>query len=293
VQADAIGRPHGFIAQAHVHTDQTEHLEVIEGTLEVGMNGRKHLLRAGESIVVPPGTAHTQRPSDDGEGRVRITVRPAGDMEGFVRRLADMARAGEFARGGWPKPAAAARLIRDFGDTGHAAFPPLRVQKALSRAILGATSREYLFVDEWDVDAPAESVFAALADGRSYPDWWRPVYLDVAADGDPSVGAVSHQHFKGRLPYHLRTESRIVDLDPPRSLSVDVDGDLRGHGTWTLTPLRDGAATHVRFDWQVYADRRLLRVLTPVLRPAFRWNHNWAIKRAMEGLEPYARRTAA
>jgi hypothetical protein len=48
----------------------------------------------------------------------------------------------------------------------------------------------------------------------------------------------------------------------------------------------------VRFDWQVHADRRLLRVLTPVLRPLLRWNHNWAIARAMEGLEPYAQRQA-
>jgi len=31
-------------------------------------------------------------------------------------------------------------------------------------------------------------------------------------------------------------------------------------------------------------------VLTPVLRPMFRWNHNWAIARAMDGLEPYAHR---
>jgi hypothetical protein len=28
-------------------------------------------------------------------------------------------------------------------------------------------------------------------------------------------------------------------------------------------------------------------VLTPFLRPLFRWNHAWAI--AQEGLEPYAR----
>jgi hypothetical protein len=49
----------------------------------------------------------------------------------------------------------------------------------------------------------------------------------------------------------------------------------------------------VRFDWRVHADRRLLRVLTPLLRPLFRWNHNWAIARAIDGLEPYARRHAA
>ena len=68
-------------------------------------------------------------------------------------------------------------------------------------------------------------------------------------------------------------------------------GDLSGRGVWTLSE-RDGM-THVRFDWRVNADRPLLRVLTPLLRPLFRWNHNWAIARAIEGLEPYARRQAA
>jgi len=61
---------------------------------------------------------------------------------------------------------------------------------------------------------------------------------------------------------------------------------------WTLTPLDDDR-THVSFDWSVYADRPLLRTLTPLLRPLFRWNHNWAIPRAMEGLEPFARTSAA
>jgi hypothetical protein len=29
--------------------------------------------------------------------------------------------------------------------------------------------------------------------------------------------------------------------------------------------------------------------LTPILRPIFRWNHNWSAARAKEGLEPFAR----
>jgi len=134
-------------------------------------------------------------------------------------------------------------------------------------------------------------VFDALADSRTYPRWWRPVYLDVESDGPVAVGAESRQHFKGRLPYHLHTRSVIAELDAPNRVTADVDGDLRGRGTWTLTPTRAG--THVRFDWQVHADRKLLRLLTPVLRPLFRWNHNWAIARAIDGLEPYARRAAA
>ena len=146
--------------------------------------------------------------------------------------------------------------------------------------------KEYLFVDEWDVDAPAATVFDALADARTYPEWWKPVYIAAESDGPPEIGRTARQHFKGRLPYHLHTTSTITRYERPHVLEAEVEGDLRGRGVWTLTP-SDGT-THVRFDWSVFADKPLLRVLTPVLRPAFRWNHNWAIARAMEGLEPYA-----
>ena len=146
---------------------------------------------------------------------------------------------------------------------------------------------EYVFIDEWDVHAPAERIFMALADARTYPQWWTPTYRQVSADGPPEVGRASDQRFKGKLPYTLSTVSTVVALDPPRSLEVEVHGDLRGHGTWTLTPTASGV--HVRFDWHVHADRTLIRVLTPVLRPLFRWNHNVAIGDAIRGLEPYAR----
>ena len=150
-------------------------------------------------------------------------------------------------------------------------------------------SREYVFVDEWDVDAPADAVFDALADARTYPEWWKPVYIRTETDGPPEVGRVSRQLFKGRLPYKLKTTSEITALERPTRIEAKVVGDLGGYGIWTLMASERG--THVRFDWRVNADRALLRYLTPVLRPLFRWNHNWAIARAMEGLEPYARRT--
>ena len=150
---------------------------------------------------------------------------------------------------------------------------------------------EYVFIDEWDVDAPQEAVYDALADARTYPEWWKPVYIAVDADGPPEVGTVSRQEFKGQLPYHLKMESTIVAAERPNRFEIEADGDLRGKGVWTLTP-RDGK-THVRFDWRVFADRPLLRALTPLLRPLFRWNHNWSIKCAIEGLEPYARSRAS
>jgi uncharacterized protein YndB with AHSA1/START domain len=149
---------------------------------------------------------------------------------------------------------------------------------------------EYVFIDEWDVDAPIEATFDALADARTYPEWWRPVYLSVDAGCAPAVGCESRQRFKGRLPYQLETRSEIVRMSRPRELEVEVVGDLTGRGVWTLTE-RDGRV-HVHFDWRVIADRPLLRYLTPVLRPLFRWNHNWSVQRAIAGLEPFARARA-
>jgi quercetin dioxygenase-like cupin family protein/uncharacterized protein YndB with AHSA1/START domain len=293
LEVEVEGRPRGFLAQRHIHPTQAERLEMVSGSIKVGMNGHEHLLNEGDSIEIPAGTPHTQVPVGDGPGTVRIQVRPAGRTQQFLEQLATLSREGNITRFGLPRPAAAATLILEYGDTGHAASPPVGVQRAFARLIRRVTrpARPYVFVDQWDIAAPPEAVFDAIADARSYPSWWKPVYIEVDSDGPAAVGAASRQHFKGRLPYHLHTRSVITEMDPPRTITADVDGDLRGRGTWTLTPTERG--THVRFDWQVYADRKLLRVLTPVLRPALRANHNWAIARAMEGLEPYAQATAS
>ncbi len=293
LEFDVIGRARGLLAQGHVHTSQVESLEVISGAMRLRIDGHEHLLTEGQSKEVPAGTRHSQLPAGQGPGRVRVRVRPAGRTQDFLERLAGLCREGQINRFGFPRPLAGARLVRDFADTGHASRPPVPVQRVLAGLVIALARplRPYVFIDQWEVAAPPEAVFDAIADARSYPQWWRPVYLEVESDGPPEVGKESRQHFKGRLPYHLHTRSVIVALDPPRTITADVDGDLRGRGTWTLTPTPRG--TRVRFDWQVMADRRLLRVLTPVLRPLLRWNHNWAIARAIEGLEPYARRNLA
>ena len=293
LEIDVIGRTRGFLTQEHVHTSQVERHEVIAGVLRLVIDGQTHMLHPGDAMEVPADAPHRQVPGGAGDGHVRIQIRPAGSTQQFLERLAELSREGRINRFGLPKPVAAAELVRDFGDEGRATHPPAAVQRAVSKLTLGiaALGRPYIFVDEWEVAAPPRAVWGAIADARTYPDWWRSVYIDVEADGPAQLGKESRQHFKGRLPYHLHTRSVTVALDPPHSITGDVDGDLRGRGTWTLTPSATG--THVRFDWQVHADRRLLRVLTPVLRPLFRWNHNWAIARAIEGLEPYAQRTAA
>jgi hypothetical protein len=126
---------------------------------------------------------------------------------------------------------------------------------------------EYVFVDEWDVDAQ-----------RTPPSGLWPTQPPIPTGGDPSTWrsratvrqnrrAFPSSTSRGGFPYTLRTRSEIVSYEPPDTFEVKVVGDLKGRGVWPLTP-RDGVI-HVHFDRRVIADRPLLRYLTPVLRPLF------------------------
>ena len=307
--------PSGFVAQPHLHPQQSELHEVISGTLGVEIAGRLHVLKPGDSVVVPAATPH--RLIAYGPVQARFEVRPALRSEVLIETVAGLARDGKVGSRGLPSAPQLALIAREFEPEGYALRPARPIQRALLSPLAAIGRRRglrpwyakysdpdlagtpvapappvsgYVFIDEWDVDAPIDVVFDAIADARTYPDWWGAVYIDVEADGPPEPGASSRQHFKGKLPYHLRTTSTLEQLDRPHAIAGRVEGDLSGRGVWTLTEHGDG--THVRFDWRVNADKPLLRVLTPLLRPLFRWNHNWAIARAMEGLEPYARQLA-
>ena len=310
---EMVFAPQGFVAQEHLHPSQEERHEVIAGTLGVVIDGTERLLGPGDSLVVPAGTPH--RLVEHGTVHARFELTPALRQEVLLETFAGLARDGKLGRRGLPSLLQLAVIAREFEPEGRAAKPPRAIQRALLAPLAAIGRRRgyrpwyeaysgngvqrlairrdgagYVFVDEWDVAAPIEAVFDAVADARTYPAWWRPVYIDVESDGPPAVGAVTRQHFKGRLPYHLRTTSTVVRMRRPTSIEGTVRGDLSGRGVWTLS--ERGASTHVRFDWRVNADRPLLRVLTPLLRPLFRWNHNWAIARAIEGLEPYAQQQA-
>ena len=172
--------------------------------------------------------------------------------------------------------------MTDLGDV-RPCRPPEPEDPAAARP--DCSLAEYVFSDEWDVAAPPEDVFDTLADGSTYPRWWKPVYLDVRTDGE-----YTHQHFKGRLPYHLHTRTRTTHSERPHTLAGRDRRRPARHRPVDAHPHR---ARHPRpLRLARHADRRLLRLLTPLLRPALRCNHDWAIARAIEGLEPYVRERA-
>ena len=71
----------------HIHPDQVESYEAIEGNFEVMVDGEWNSLSAGESASVPQGVMHTFRNRSGETIRVRNWHRPAKRFEEFIERM--------------------------------------------------------------------------------------------------------------------------------------------------------------------------------------------------------------
>jgi hypothetical protein len=69
----------------HLHPNQTEHFEVLEGNIRVIVGGEERLYGEGDSFEVPVGTPHQM--GAEGPARMRWEVRPALRTAEFFERL--------------------------------------------------------------------------------------------------------------------------------------------------------------------------------------------------------------
>ncbi|HEY3204857.1 MAG TPA: SRPBCC family protein [Thermoanaerobaculia bacterium] len=153
---------------------------------------------------------------------------------------------------------------------------------------------EYRFLTHWRVIGTVEEVADLLGDARELPRWWPSVYLEVEEiepGGEHGVGRRVRLLTKGWLPYTLRWEFRVIESRYPHGFTIEATGDLAGRGVWTFE--QSGAWTLVTYDWRVRAEKPLLRVLSPILRPLLQANHRWAMRMGEESLRrELARRRA-
>jgi hypothetical protein len=148
------------------------------------------------------------------------------------------------------------------------------------------SANSYHFVTRWRVAGSPEEVYTLIDNAPDLARWWPAVYLDVKEiePGDAQgLGKVVRLHTKGWLPYTLRWQFRTVEKEFPRRLALEAWGDFVGRGLWTFTPAGDGV--DVTFDWDIRADKPLLRLFSFVLGPIFAANHRWAMARGEESLK--------
>lgn len=139
----------------------------------------------------------------------------------------------------------------------------------------------YQFRSEWQLHAPPDDVFRALAEIDDYPTWW------------PEIRAVHRLSDNARqlicrslLPYDLDITVHQSRRDRDAGvLEATLDGDLEGFSRWTITAAADG--TLAVFDEEVIARKSLLRRLALVGRPAFIGNHSLMMRHGRRGITAY------
>lgn len=156
-------------------------------------------------------------------------------------------------------------------------------------------TNNYHFITRWRFEATAQEVSDVLDDAADLVRWWPDVYLGVelVEDGDADgIGKVYRLYTKGRLPYTLEWQFRVVESRKPYGWTLEAWGDFVGRGVWTFE--EDGPFVDVTYDWKVRADKPLLRRLSFLLKPFFSANHRWAMARGEESLRrELARRRGA
>jgi hypothetical protein len=142
---------------------------------------------------------------------------------------------------------------------------------------------QYRFLDDWYVPAPVEEVYDIVGDMLRYPEWWGVFVLEASGDdGPPRPGRRVSFVVRGFLPYKVRWSATITEVERPHGFAMTLSGDFDGNGRWTF--ISEGDGTRAELDWRPEVNKPLIRYLTPVLRPLFAKNHDWAMDRGQEGI---------
>jgi mannose-6-phosphate isomerase-like protein (cupin superfamily) len=120
----------------HVHPDAEESFEVIEGVLDVFIEGEWSSVGAGETATVPAGVPHTLRNATDEPVTAFTRIRPAGRSEAFFHDMHALIREGKVKRLPPKEPRSAiyaAMLFGKYPDVIRPTKPPNQVFQTLAR----------------------------------------------------------------------------------------------------------------------------------------------------------------
>ena len=129
--------PDGHVPGAHVHPHQEERFEVQSGVVKFKRGLQTVVARAGDVVVVAPGTVHRFKNGGSAPARMRVEIRPALQMEELFETTVALAREGRTDNRGMPKPLDLALFMSTFDAEVRAPFAP----NGLVRALIAPVSR--------------------------------------------------------------------------------------------------------------------------------------------------------
>jgi hypothetical protein len=146
-------------------------------------------------------------------------------------------------------------------------------------------ANDYVFVDKFVAPCNKETAYQYISKIEEYPRWWGKVYkrITVLKKVLPDTpGGRYEVQVRGFLPYALTIQNETTLVQKPDRIEFVAIGDLEGKGTWLFEEVKGG--TQITFDWQVAANKAVIRLFSFLLKPLFRANHVYCVRRAEEGM---------
>jgi uncharacterized protein YqjF (DUF2071 family) len=161
---------------------------------------------------------------------------------------------------------------------------PKTIGGATGEVPSGADTAKFHLVSVWTIDSPLPLVWDAMFHFENWPSWWKGVLnVEVLERGDAHrIGFRTRQTFESALPYKLIFEAVVERVLPLSLIQVKSTGDLKGTGL--LQFAEKNGKTIFQLNWDVSPTSLWMRLLTPILGPAFTWNHRVLMDRGAQGL---------
>ena len=122
--------PEGKVPGMHVHPEQEERFEVLEGRMRFRMGFRTVEAGPGDVVTVPAGKAHKFTNAGEETAVARVTVTPALEMERLFETAIALAEEGRVTSKGMPRPLDLALFVREFKDEVRGPGTPGWAQRA-------------------------------------------------------------------------------------------------------------------------------------------------------------------
>jgi mannose-6-phosphate isomerase-like protein (cupin superfamily) len=127
--------PGGHVPSGHVHPQQEERFTVLEGRAQFRIGRRTVVAVAGQTITVPPGTAHRFANPGPAEACLLVEVRPALHMQELLETAAVLSRGGSRLLPGRPRLIDLTLFLDEFEREVRAPVLPNFLAQAVARPL--------------------------------------------------------------------------------------------------------------------------------------------------------------
>jgi quercetin dioxygenase-like cupin family protein len=121
----------GFKPVMHIHTEQDEIFEIVQGELTYILNNEKKIVQKGETIILPKGYAHTHYNDGNEDLLMHQTVSPSLDFDQVLENLIGLSAEGKIPNGE-PKFLQVMIWLRNYQSKTYLAKVPVVVQNTLA-----------------------------------------------------------------------------------------------------------------------------------------------------------------